>query len=245
LSMLGSIRIPLLASAIATLGILALNSLCFAGSIHADDSITRSDSSESSKVLDSTTLASMTMKEVAQRESIPFTTLRKSTAELRSGTSKTVQAGKAGEKLVKYRVYSKGDEEIRRETLSSTVLHNPVQEVVKVGTSAPKRFASRGGYFSGGKVISMIATGYSASAAENGGNSSGRSATGLKIGHGVVAVDPHFIPLGTRLYIEGYGYAVAADTGGAIKGNRIDLGHDTRHEANSVGRRSVKVRILD
>jgi 3D (Asp-Asp-Asp) domain-containing protein len=236
LSMLGSIRIPLLASGIATLGVLALNPICFAGAIHADDSITRSDSSESSTT---------TVKEIAQRESIPFTTLRKSTADLRSGTSKTVQAGKAGEKLVKYRVYSKGDEEVNREIVSTSVLRNPTQEIVKVGTAAPKRFGSRGGYFSGGKVISMIATGYTGSAAENGGNSSGRSATGLKIGHGVVAVDPNFIPLGTRLYIEGYGYAVAADTGGAIKGNRIDLGHDTHREANQVGRRSVKVHILD
>ncbi len=59
--------------------------------------------------------------------------------------------------------------------------------------------ASRGGYFSGRRVVVMVATGYSADPAENGGNRSGRSAMGLKIGRGVVAVDPHFIPLGTRL----------------------------------------------
>jgi 3D (Asp-Asp-Asp) domain-containing protein len=241
--MLGSIRIPLLASGMAILGTYALSSLILESQgnvIHADDSITRSDSSEASE-----TLMSLTVKEIAQRESIPFTTLRKSSAELRSGTSKTVQAGRTGEKQVSYKVYSRGEQEVRREVVSSKVLRNPVQEIVKVGTAATKRFGSRGGYFSGGKVITMIATGYSPSAAENGGNSSGRTAIGLKIGHGVVAVDPRFIPLGTRLYIEGYGYAVAADTGGAIKGNRIDLGHDTRSEAHKVGRRSVRVRILD
>jgi len=235
--MLGSIRTPLLASGVAVIGVLALNPSLFGSVVHADDSITRSESPEA---------PALTVKEIVQRESIPYTTLRKSSAELRSGTSKTVQAGKNGEKQVKYKVYSKGDEEIRRETVSSSILRKPVQEIVKVGTTAPKRFASRGGgYFSGGKVVSMIATGYTASAAENGGNTSGRTATGLRIGHGVVAVDPNFIPLGTRLYIDGYGYAVAADTGGAIKGHRIDLGHDTHHEAQNVGRRSVRVHILD
>jgi 3D (Asp-Asp-Asp) domain-containing protein len=245
--MLGSIRVPLLASGLAMMGVMALSSLVPDGQesvIHADDSITRSDSLETPTEISSK--STLTVKEIAQRESIPYTTLRKSSAELSSGTSKTVQTGKNGEKQVKYKVYSKEDEEVRREVVSSKVLRNPVQEIVKVGTSAPKRFASRGGsYFTGGKVVTMIATGYSACAAENGGNTSGRSATGLRIGHGVVAVDPKYIPLGTRLYIEGYGYAVAADTGGAIKGNRIDLGHNSRSEAHKVGRRSVKVRILD
>lgn len=241
MSMLGSIRIPLLASGVALMGVCALNSYLLGSVIHADDSINRSDSPEAAK-----TAATLTVKEIVQRESIPYTTLRKSSSELRSGTSKTVQAGKNGEKQVTYKVYSNGDEEVRREAVSSKVLNKPVQEIVKVGSAAYKRFGSRGGgYFSGGKIVTMTATGYSACAAENGGNSSGRTAIGLRIGHGVVAVDPNFIPLGTRLYIEGYGYAVAADTGGAIKGNRIDLGHDSRREAQKVGRRSVRVHILD
>jgi len=229
------------------MGVIALNALLLGGPIHADDSINRSDSTEAAAP--ASTEATLTTKEIVQRESIPFTTLRKSSSELRIGASKTVQSGKNGEKQITYKVYSRGDEEVRREAVSSKVLHKPVQEIVKVGTAAVekyKRFASRGGgYFSGGKVVLMTATGYSACAADNGGSSSGRTATGLRIGHGVVAVDPNYIPLGTRLYIEGYGYAVAADTGGAIKGNRIDLGHDTRSAAQSVGRRKVKVHILD
>jgi 3D (Asp-Asp-Asp) domain-containing protein len=67
----------------------------------------------------------------------------------------------------------------------------------------------------------------------------------LRIGYGLAAVDPSYIPLGTRLYIEGYGHAVAGDTGGSIRGNRIDLGFDSKSEADRFGTRTVVVHILD
>jgi 3D (Asp-Asp-Asp) domain-containing protein len=182
-------------------------------------------------------------KRVEQREPIPYPTLRRSSSELRSGTSKTVRAGVNGEKVSTYKVTLKDDVETKRELVSSRVLRKPVPEIVAVGRG--RELASRGGYASGRRVLVMVATGYSPSPADNGGNRSGRTAIGLRIGRGVVAVDPRFIPLGTRLYIEGYGYAVAADTGGAIKGNRIDLGHDSRGGANRFGRRRVIVHVLD
>ena len=78
----------------------------------------------------------------------------------------------------------------------------------------------------------------------------GITASGMKAARGIVAVDPRVIPLGTKLYIESldgsadYGYAIAGDTGGAIKGNRVDLFMDTKAEALQWGRRSVKVYIL-
>ncbi len=71
--------------------------------------------------------------------------------------------------------------------------------------------------------MEMIATAYTADCAGCG----GMTAIGRRAGHGIVAVDPRVIPLGTRLYIPGYGLAVAGDTGGAIVGNRIDLGFDS------------------
>lgn len=180
------------------------------------------------------------VRRIEQREPIPYPTLRRNSSELRGGTSKTVRAGINGEKKVIYKVFYEGDKEVRREILSTQVLKKPVAEIVVVGSrgNLPSR-----GYFSGRKVLTMIATGYDPSPASNGGHS--RTSAGLKAGHGVVAVDPHYIPLGTRLYIEGYGYAVAGDTGSAIKGNRIDLGHDTKSAAQKVGRRKVIVHILD
>ena len=70
-----------------------------------------------------------------------------------------------------------------------------------------------------------------------------RTATGTWPSRGTVAVDPNVIPLGSVLYVEGYGPAVAADTGGDIKGQRVDLYMDTEHECWQWGRRKVEVQI--
>ena len=81
----------------------------------------------------------------------------------------------------------------------------------------------------------MIATAYSPDPESTGPWADGVTATGVKAGYGIAAVDPDVIPLGTRLYIPGYGHALAADVGGAIKGNRIDLCFDTHQEAVRFG----------
>ena len=77
------------------------------------------------------------------------------------------------------------------------------------------------------------------------GGGSGMTATGIPAGHGVAAVDPDVIPLGTRLFIPGYGEAIAADTGGAIVGNTIDLCMESYDEAIRFGRRNVEVYVID
>lgn len=77
------------------------------------------------------------------------------------------------------------------------------------------------------------------------GNGDGITATGIAASRGVVAVDPDVIPLGSRVYIPGYGIAIAADTGGAIRGERIDLCMESYGEAINFGRRNVEVYVLD
>jgi len=72
-----------------------------------------------------------------------------------------------------------------------------------------------------------------------------KTATGTWPKIGVAAVDPKVIPLGTMLYVEGYGYARAEDTGGLIKGDRIDLFFETEQECIEWGRKNVKVRIVE
>jgi 3D (Asp-Asp-Asp) domain-containing protein len=71
-----------------------------------------------------------------------------------------------------------------------------------------------------------------------------RTATGMVPEYGIVAVDPRVIPLGTWLYVEGYGHALAADTGRLIKGQTIDLYYHTRQEAILFGRRDIRVYVL-
>ncbi|WP_432642162.1 3D domain-containing protein [Acidaminococcus sp.] len=68
--------------------------------------------------------------------------------------------------------------------------------------------------------------------------------SGIPMRRGVVAVDPVLIPLGTRMYIMGYGEGYACDIGSAIKGNKIDLAFDNRGQALEWGRRRVRVYIL-
>jgi 3D (Asp-Asp-Asp) domain-containing protein len=72
-----------------------------------------------------------------------------------------------------------------------------------------------------------------------------RTASGTWPAVGTVAVDPKVIPLGSRLYVEGYGEAIAADTGGDIKGNRVDLYMETEDECWQFGRRPVEVVIAE
>ncbi len=61
----------------------------------------------------------------------------------------------------------------------------------------------------------------------------------------VIAVDPKVIPLGSKVHVEGYGTAIAGDTGGAIKGNKIDLFMPSKSDASKFGVRSVKIKILN
>jgi 3D (Asp-Asp-Asp) domain-containing protein len=118
----------------------------------------------------------------------------------------------------------------------------PVDQVIAVGTRA--MIASRGA-FAGREYMTVEATAYYPGPNNYGGGVGPRTAIGMVAQRGVVAVDPSVIPLGSKVYVEGYGYAVAGDTGGAIQGMRIDLCFNTYDEAVHFGRQTVKVYIVD
>ncbi|NQT66260.1 MAG: hypothetical protein HQ569_01625 [Actinobacteria bacterium] len=92
----------------------------------------------------------------------------------------------------------------------------------------------------------MLATAYYAfGKGGNDINGNGITAIGLRARKGIVAVDPRVIPLGTKLYIPGYGEALAADTGGRIKGNRIDLCFESLEECFRHGKRKIKIYLVE
>ncbi len=91
------------------------------------------------------------------------------------------------------------------------------------------------------RTLTMTASAYTS---QDDGNGS-VTYRGHELRRGLAAVDPRVIPLGTRLFIKGYGFAVADDVGGAIRGNRIDLAFENRAEAIQFGVQKVTVYILD
>ncbi len=93
------------------------------------------------------------------------------------------------------------------------------------------------------RVLRMTATAYDPSPATIRGGT-GKTATGRRAAYGIVAVDPRVIPLNSLVFVEGYGFAIAADTGGAIKGNRIDLCYDSRNISRAFGRKPVTVHVM-
>ena len=167
---------------------------------------------------------------------------------------KKVSKGTDGEETIVYRVMYNGDNEVYREEISREVTKEATATIITVGTKvrpAVPTASKQGKTFTYSRKFTVKATAYDTSPQENGGYS--KTALGLTPGFGIVAVDPRVIPLGSKLYIESeddgkswsYGYCIAGDTGGAIKGNRIDLCYNSRSECIQFGRRNATVYVLD
>lgn len=180
-------------------------------------------------------------EERRMEQEIPFETVRREDSSLTLGESRVVQQGVSGALEIRRRVVLEDGKPVSDEVVDETVLREPVPEVVAYGTTG---VVSRGGNtYRYGREVNMTATGYTAGKESNP-DGTGHTYTGIYATHGVVAVDPSVIPLYTRLYIEGYGPAIAADIGGDIKGNRIDLCFDSLDEALNWGVRPVTVYVL-
>lgn len=203
------------------------------------------------------TVTRVTVEQTVVEENIPYTTSKKETDSLYKGETETVQRGENGLKSVTYAVTYKDGVEVDRTAIGEEVIYEPKEEIVNVGTKARDTLVQAAGDLpSRGSLryraaYKMRATAYDTSPSSNGGYSTTAMGTSLK--KGVVAVDPSIIPLGSRLYIESadggkswvYGYAIASDTGGAIKGSRVDLCFNTSGEVHSFGVRNANVYVLE
>lgn len=185
---------------------------------------------------------------------IPFTSKEVSDSSLKKGKTSIKTKGQNGLKRIVYNVMTENGIEVKREVVSETTVRKPVTQIVAVGTGESKKSttgqkvvqASGGKSLSYSKKLTVTATAYTDS-------SGNKTASGRMPQYGVIAVDPKVIPLGTKLYVEStddgkswtYGYCVAGDTGGAIKGNKIDLFYNSESECVRFGRRTAVVYVLD
>jgi 3D (Asp-Asp-Asp) domain-containing protein len=179
---------------------------------------------------------------VAGDEKLPYRTRYQLTTTRFRRLPIITQPGRPGLARKRYEVVYRDGQETERRLLATRVLRTPQDQVI----TAPPRYqlASRG-YYGGRRVFRMVATAYDPGPGSCGASADGITAIGFRAGHGIAAVDPALIPMKARLYVEGYGRCVAADIGGAIKGNRIDLGFRSRAEALRYGRKEVIVYVLD
>ncbi|MFK9094975.1 ubiquitin-like domain-containing protein [Bacillus salipaludis] len=176
-------------------------------------------------------------------EPVEFAVVTKKDESLEKGKEKILTPGKRGRVSKQYEVVLENGKEVSRKLLNEQRITEKQDKVVAVGTKELAMQVSRGAAETGTEFY-VTATAYTAYC--NG--CSGRTATGLNLradpNMKVIAVDPRVIPLGTKVYVEGYGYAVAADTGGAIKGYIIDLFMPSKADAYRWGRKKVKIKIL-
>ncbi|HBK4545548.1 TPA: resuscitation-promoting factor [Listeria monocytogenes] len=191
-----------------------------------------------------------------KNEQVKFETVYKEDDSINKGVEKVVQEGKNGKKVVEYKVTFENGKEKKRDVIKENVTSNKTDKVVVRGTkekvvatpvsnvstssATSSSSSSASSTPSGGKTYKMESTAYSGG---------GTTAYGINLsanpGLKVIAVDPRIIPLGSKVWVEGYGEAIAGDTGGAIKGNIVDVYFPNESQCYSWGRRMVTVKVLN
>ena len=193
----------------------------------------------------------VTIKDEIRETELAYSVETKKDSTIVSGDEIILRPGVPGVQKDTYRVVYRDGEFYSEEKISSEIT-DPVSEIVAVGTGtsvlptygkdseneSTASYSSAPEGITSSKVMTLTATAYYEPK-----GSLTKSGTLSRMG--AVAVDPNVIPLGTRLYVEGYGYCVAEDTGGLIKGNRIDLFLGSEAECKAWGVQDVLVYILD
>lgn len=182
------------------------------------------------------TITRVNEKIITQDEDIAYETQTVQNDNMIRGQTLVVQEGQNGKREKTVKITYEDGKEVSRQVLKDVVIQNPITKIVQVGTLGLLT-TSRGESYRYREMKIMDATAYDAPPGS-------LTYSGVTVRRGIIAVDPRVIPLGTRLYVEGYGPGVAADIGEAIKGNIIDLFFTSYKEACNWGRRTVRVYIL-
>lgn len=175
---------------------------------------------------------------------IPYRIRRLCDYNLKAGESQIEQEGQPGLELQTWRVTLHDGKEVKRTLVSAVMKKAPRDKIIRVGmlntvTISPGRgTVSRAGeeyHIKDSFIVRATAYTYT----------DNNTATGVPPRVGGIAVDPRVIPLGSKLFVEGYGYCEAIDTGGLIKGKRIDVFFPTYDQAINWGVKNVKVYLLE
>ncbi|MBM7704925.1 ubiquitin-like domain-containing protein [Metabacillus iocasae] len=216
----------------------------------------RVDPSLSSQVTPGSVVNVIRIKKVTDvvEEPVDYATVTKNDPNLEKGKEKVIQKGQQGRVTKHYEVTLENGKETSRKLVKTEEQQESKDKILAIGSKIVKpvtqtaakvdRQVSRSNG-SVAKEFTVNSTAYTAYC--NG--CSGKTRTGFDLRANpnakVIAVDPNVIPLGSKVYVEGYGYAVAADTGGAIKGNKIDVFFPDKSKAYKWGRRTVKIKVLN
>lgn len=187
------------------------------------------------------------VEEFWEDQRVPYQELQWAEPTMAAGTTRVIRQGQEGLDRVQVQLRYEDGILVERRELARERVQDPVHRIVGIGQrktsgqvvrtpQGPKRYR---------RVLEVLATAYTPGPESTWPFTDGLTATGVVARRGVVAVDPTVIPLGSHLYVPGYGLGVAADVGVAIQGNRIDLLFEDLDDALRWGRQWVKVYILD
>lgn len=218
-------------------------------SLNELDRLKQKESASLSKDQNEVTITRVEKVTDVVEETVDYAVVKRNDKSLAKGKEKVVQNGEEGQVVKHYEVTLENGEEVDRKLVKEESKKDSKDKIVAIGTKVQQVQSSqpqisRSNSSSGvQKTLYMHATAYTAYCA----GCSGVTSTGINLranpNQKVIAVDPNVIPLGSKVWVEGYGYAIAGDQGSAIKGNRIDLFMSSKSAANSFGRRNVQVKV--
>jgi resuscitation-promoting factor RpfB len=166
---------------------------------------------------------------LVERETIPFEAISVSDENLEIDHQQMTQTGADGEFRRRFQLVYEDGKEVKRALTDAWVAVEPITQVVAYGRKiVPRPIETERGTLMYWRKVRMYATSYSKSTAgvSPSSPSFGHTRSGLPMQRGLVAVDPTVIPLGSQIYVPGYGVGLAADTGGGVRGRFVDLGYD-------------------
>ncbi|GEL78270.1 G5 and 3D domain-containing protein [Tenuibacillus multivorans] len=191
----------------------------------------------------------VTKETVTEEVAIPFQTETQQDSSMLRGNSEVLQLGSDGQKVQTFEVTKENGEVVSRELIEEEIVEESQNRIVAKGTKVPVKLASAE---EGGDWESFTSTKYTAFCPSG---CTGSTATGVDVsdtiyynGMRIVAVDPNVIPLYSIVEVKTPNNtfkAIALDTGGSIKGKKIDILVDSRQEASRWGYRTVQVRMID